>query len=147
MQFTVTKKHFLIALFTAITVSTFGQQHKADSLTALVNEMARSNVYETSYTVGYAGTVSKQYERFQQLVAFATEQQLLSLAQKHQNAVVRLYSLQALKRRKVAISPQLNRQFINDKTIVKMLNGCVGDEKPLNVLFEQELEPAPDLAN
>jgi hypothetical protein len=144
MRYIRAKKFFFIILFTTLTSISFGQGRQADSLAKLVTEMARHNVYEASYTVGYGGVVSKQYQRFEALTALATEQQLLFLAEKNKNAVVRIYAFQALKR-KGAIPEQLKVQFSNDKTIVRILSGCFGDDKPLNVLFEQELKSPLDL--
>ena len=74
----ITNKFIFTALFTVSVVFTFSQRHQADSLTTIVTAMEKSNVYEASYTIGYAGTVSKQYQRFEQLAALATEQQLLT---------------------------------------------------------------------
>jgi hypothetical protein len=143
----IRKKFFLATLF-AISISfSFGPQRQADSLTMIVTAIARSNVYEASYTVGYRGVVSKQYLRFEQLMNLATEQQLLTLTEQHKNAVVRLYALQALKRRKVAISERLKRQFHDDKAVVKVLKGCVADERPLSVLATQDLKSPFELSN
>jgi hypothetical protein len=69
------------------------------------------------------------------------------LAEQHKNAVVRLYALQGLKRRKANIPEQLRRQFREDKTVVRVLKGCVGDEKPISVLFEQDLKSPYDLSD
>lgn len=58
------KATFLPFILLAIGTFTFGQKQKTDSFTTVVREMANSNIYEVSYTVGYAGTISKQYQRF-----------------------------------------------------------------------------------
>jgi hypothetical protein len=57
-----------IVLFTLLSVTItflFGQKQKNDSLTSLLKAMASSNIYEVSYTAGYAGSVSNQYLRFE----------------------------------------------------------------------------------
>lgn len=146
MQF-IRKTLFIITLSTASTILSFGQQRQADSLTALVTAMAHSNIYESSYAVGFAGSVSKQFQRYEQLKALATDQQLLNLAEHHKYAVVRLYALQALKKRKVVIPEELMRKFSHDKTLVKTLNGCTGDEKPLNELLNQDLKSPFELSD
>jgi hypothetical protein len=143
----IRKALFFICLSTASTVSTFAQQGQEDSLTLIVSAMAKSNIYEASYTVGFTGTVSKQFQRFEQLTALATDEQLLTLATYHRNAVVRLYALQALKKRKHAVPEPLQRQFRNDKAVVRVLKGCIADEKPLNELFEQNLKSPFDVSD
>jgi hypothetical protein len=143
----IRKKFFLATLFALSIGFSFGQQRQEDSLTMIVAAIARSNVYEASYTVGYRGMVSKQYQRFEQLIDLATEKQLLALVEQHKNAVVRLYAFQALKARKVAISEKLKRQFHDDKTVVKVLKGCVADERSLSVLATQDLKFPFDLSN
>ena len=94
---------FCLYFFTAF--ASAQQQQQNDSLAIIVSEIESSNIYETSYTVGYGGTVSRQYLCFKQLSQLATENYLSELALKHSNAVVRLYAYQALKR-KVATIPE-----------------------------------------
>jgi hypothetical protein len=58
---------------------------------------------------------------------------------------VRLYAWQGLKNRKAVIPEQLFHQFSNDRTVIKVLKGCIANEKPLNVLYQQELTSSFDL--
>ena len=139
----IQKTLFFIGWFTA--VATSAQELPKDSLTALISDMACSNVYEASYTVGFTGEVSKQIQRFERLTTLATEQQLLTLAETHRNAVVRLYAFQALKKGRKVIPGPLLQQFRNDRTVVRELKGCVAKEKPVNLLFEQDLKSPYDL--
>lgn len=113
----------------------------------MVTAIANRNVYEVSYTVGFAGTVLKQYLRFKQLLSLATEQQLTYLAAQNKNAVVRLYALQALRQKHIDISDNLLAQFEHDKTIVMTLNGCNGDKKTVSELAKQNLQFAYHLTN
>ena len=114
----------LLILFTGTARSSYGQIN--ESLEKVVQEIAISNIYEVSYTVGFAGSVSEQYLRFNKLLSLATEQQLTDMAAQNKNAVVRLYALQALRQKHVKIPDNLLKQFQNDQTIVRLLNGCNG---------------------
>jgi len=144
---TTKKAFFLITLFIMTGIFSFGQRQSNDSLTTVIKAIANSNIYEVSYTVGYAGSISKQYQRFEQLLSLATEEQLLDLAAHNKNAVVRLYAFQALKRKKIKIPDNLIRQFQHDNTIVQMLKGCVGDKKSVNALVQQDIKSPYDLSN
>lgn len=144
---TLRKAIVLITLLSVTGTFSFGQKQKDDSLTSVVKAMANSNIYEVSYTVGYAGSVSKQYLRFEQLLTLATGQQLLALATNNKNAVVRLYALQALKRKKINIPDALIQQFQNDHTIVDMLKGCIANKKGVNILAQQDLKSSYGLSN
>ncbi len=99
----------------------------------IVFEMAEYNKYESQY-VGFAATKSKQYNRFEELLATATSEQLLSLAADHQNAVVRVYAFKALRQRKAAISPALSEKFKADQSKVTMVMGCVHGTKTVSSL-------------
>jgi hypothetical protein len=109
-----------------------------ERLLKIVDEMSQSNVYEMSYTVGFAGSLSKQYERFNQLVASATSEQLLDYAQSHTSPVVRLYAFQALKHQKVAIPEAIVQRFKVDTTTVATLRGCEGGRQQVRMLAAQD---------
>ena len=123
----------------------FGQ--KPNLLNSTVNEIAKYNIYETTNTVGYANVISKQYQRFELLISLATEEQLTNLATHNKNAIVRLYALQALKRKKINISSVMRQQFQNDITIVETLEGCLGDKKSVHMLAMQELKAPVSFSN
>ena len=123
----------------------FGQ--KPNLLNFTVNEIAKYNIYETTNTVGYANVISKQYQRFELLISLATEEQLTNLATHNKNAIVRLYALQALKRKKINISSVMRQQFQNDITIVETLEGCLGDKKSVHMLAMQELKAPVSFSN
>lgn len=144
---TLKKVAFFVMLLLVTGTLSFGQKPNSDSLATIVKAIAKSNIYEVSYTVGYAGTISKQYQRFEQLLSLATQEQLMDIAVNNKNAVVRLYALQALKRKKINIPDSLIQQFQNDHTIVEMLKGCFGDKKRVNLLAQQDLKSPYDLSN
>lgn len=144
---TITNRILFLTLFSVTTLFCFGQKETNHSMKRIVSAMAKNDVYEVSYTVGFAGSVSKQYLRFKQLLSLATEQQLTYLAAKNKNAVVRLYALQALRRKHANIPNILLEQFQNDKTIVTTQNGCNGDKETVNELATQNLMFPNDLTN
>lgn len=143
----VYKQPILLFVFTMSTAFAFGQKQKHNSLAYVVNAIAESNVYEISYIVGYAGIISKQYQRSQLLSSLATEQQLLDIAAHHKNAVVRLYALQVLRQKKIPVPEALLQQFQNDHTNIKVLKGCEADEKSVNALYGQDLNFSFTLEN
>ena len=135
------QKLIILTILSLVTGNiSFGQKPKNDSVAIIVTGIANTNIYEVSSTVGYAGSLSKQYQRFEGLSSLATEQQLLDLASRNENAVVRLYALQALKQKKINIPEVLVEQFNNDRTIVTMLKGCIGNKKTVNELAKQNLK-------
>ena len=112
-----------------------GQNLQFNSIGLVVFEMAQHNIYE-SKTIGFTGLQSKQYQRFQQLLSIATTDQLIDLATNHHNAVVRLYSFQALHQKKITIPEKLSAQFENDKTMIDVYRGCVRETKSIsNIAF------------
>lgn len=133
------KTSFILFAFLLSTVSIFGRSLESDSLRALVKEIEQSNTYEMSAKIGYAGAESKQYLRFERLVRLATHSELIELAGAHKNAVVRLYALQALKRRDLSIPAELLQQFERDHTTVMTVNDCVVDNQPVSALAQTNL--------
>ena len=127
---------FIIHL-TLISVS-FGQAAKHDEVTKIVNEIATTNRYDESYTIGIGGIISTQYQLFQQLAQLATPQQLVDLIN-HKNAVVRLYAYQALRRKKVKISEGIMTDFANDRTLITVLRGCIMEQQPVSMLINHKL--------
>lgn len=133
---------FLLILFSSSTLYSIGQEKSNDQLKSLISQIAKSNVYEMSDQIGVAGSPSKQLERFSKLISLSTEQQLVELASKNTNAVVRLYAFQALKQKNIVIPTALQKQFQNDQTIVTTLTGCIGREATVQALSKQILKPA-----
>ena len=111
----------LIALF-SISLS-HAQNENFEALPMVVFEMAAHNIYE-SETIGIANAKSKQFARYQQLVAKASEEQLLELTA-HTNAVVRLYAYQALRAKGGPIPNDIQQKFKDDTTSVQSMQGCV----------------------
>jgi len=131
-------KPFLLCASMIIASCSFclGQDTASPSLALLLMEMAAHDRYESG-RIGFAATKSKQYERFEQLAAVATPEQLLDLAANHKSGVVRLYALQAMQKQKIHIPESLQAQFKNDTTRVKIFIGCVMNTKPISALIRE----------
>jgi hypothetical protein len=108
-----------------------------DPIKKIVREIAKSNVYEISTTVGYSGTPSQQAIRYQQLLKSATIAQLTELATTHKNAIVRLYAFCALVNKSRDVPQTVINQFRNDKTIIAVLNGDIAENTPMNIMAER----------
>lgn len=132
------RSFFLPLIFSILVLSGHSQNQSDDHLKTVIQEMAVHDLYETSRTVGFAGTVSKQYQRFQQLMTLPTEH-LTELA-RHRNAVVRLYAFQALKKKNADIPSILFDRLMNDRTLITTLNGCISDKKMVSELARQDLK-------
>lgn len=126
---------FCVSILLAASTLCLGQDKQQPPLALILMEMAAHDRYEFG-SIGFAAQKSKQYERFEQLTAIATPEQLLDLAANHKSGVVRLYAYQALHRRKVKIPEPLTIQFKNDTTAIRIFMGCIMDTKPINTLVQ-----------
>lgn len=143
MNTTITYEKIIKAIVFALLLllnhqSTFSQTAINDSLNIIVAEIDSSNVYEMTYTVGYAGSISKQYLRLQKLSDMASEKKLTDLALNYHNPVVRLYALKALKRF-FSIPEHIALTFSNDKSLVNTLSGCYGGISSVSSLAREIL--------
>ncbi len=118
------------------------QKMNNNSLKNAIKEIANLNIYETTCTVGYANITSSQYLRFNILTTFATNKELITLAWKHKNPVVRLYSFQALKKRHVEIPASLITKFKADENEVISLQGCLAENTMVNKLSSEIFLPS-----
>lgn len=125
-------KH-LFAVLLSITFCCTAFSHPAfDSVNQIATEMAKQKVYESTI-VGFAATPSVQNVRLNKLIQIASDKELYALA-KHKNAVVRLYALRAIISKKLMVSPELKADYLNDKSVVVTLNGCIGNKSSVNVI-------------
>ena len=135
-------KIHLLFLFLATGFNSFAQKENTNTLSNAIKEIAHFNVYETTCNVGYAGTTSSQYQRFNLLTSLATTQQLIMLATKHKNPIVRLYSFQALKKRNIDIPASLADKFKSDQDEVISLQGCLAENTKVNLLTNEIIFPS-----
>lgn len=103
----------------------------------ILKEISKHNIYEYK-TVGIAGTISKQYLRYEQLARVATIDELLQISKDYKNAVARLYAFQSLKLRGFVIPKDLQKQFDSDKTEIHTLNGCLGNISKVAELSKED---------
>jgi len=108
------------------------------SVTQLLNEISMHNMYEYQ-TVGIAGKLSEQYQRFEKLENMANVEELIYISKMNKNAVVRLYAYQGLKRKGVLIPKDLQEQFKNDLSEIQTLNGRFGTIFKVNQLSEENI--------
>ena len=135
----VSKPFLLCVSFVMTSCSlNIGQEDKQPPLALILMEMAAHDRYESG-SIGFTALKSKQNERFEQLISVTTADQLLDLAANHTNGVVRLYSYQALLRRKEAILEKPTRQFRNDTTKIRVFIGCIMDIKPISALIQGQI--------
>jgi len=124
----------ILVLMCAAVKFASAQKGNPESLPVLIENLARYNVYETSEMIGFAGSISRQYARYQQLGKVATIAELEDLAGNHKNPVVRLYALQALRHKLKVIPPALLEKFKQDYTVVVTMHGCIAGKLPVNQL-------------
>lgn len=113
------------------------QAQISSAVSEIVKEIASHNIYE-SRTVGIAGKLSAQYQRYEKLAKTASSDELIQISTNHENAVVRLYAFQALKFRGVAIPKDLQKKFSQDKAEVQTLDGCFGDVSTVGKLSKEK---------
>jgi hypothetical protein len=135
------KQAIFLAILCLPVFATAMAQQKNNALKGLLKAIAHANTYESGYTIGYAGSVSKQYQRFGQLRQLATGRQLAHLAARHKNAVVRLYALQALRQGNMPVGQSLALLFQHDHAMVLVLDGCTGSRRTVHELAEEYLLP------
>ncbi len=111
----------------------------SDPVKKIAKEIAKANVYEYPVNAGVAGTVSQQNIRYEELLKTATNDDLIRLATKHKNAVVRLYAYRAIVQRLKEIPKDILEQFNNDTSIVITLRGNVSGKTSVNKIAESFL--------
>lgn len=128
-------KKLTITLFIVVFSISYSSAQNFDlrTIDMITFEMAEHNIFETE-EIGFAASKSKQFQNYLQLQEKATDEQLLDLAAHHYNAVVRLYSLQAINTRKINIPNELAEKFKKDKTSVTIQQGCIRSIKSFSYL-------------
>lgn len=94
----------------------------------IVKEMAKYNVYVFADGIDESGKFPDQESRYRELVKIAGADDLIALASKDKNPVVRLYAYKAIVRQFSKIPADLFEQFSNDKSMVKTLRGKVEEK-------------------
>lgn len=127
-------------LFLFSTVNGEGQVRIRKTVTRIAKAIARQDTYDESVSFGFAGTESKQWERFEDLLKTASAPELLKLAGHDRHAIVRIYALKALKTKGVKIPSSLVAQFSEDHSRIQTRDGCIGGEQTASELAGVILE-------
>lgn len=98
----------------------------------IVKEIAKTNVYDFTANAAPTGTVSQQNSRYLELLQTANIEDLVKLATKHKNRVVRLYAYRAIVQKSKSVPPGILDQFTNDTTIVSTIRGGIKDKTAVN---------------
>ncbi len=101
----------------------------------MINEIAANHLYERTCIVGYSGRVSRQMQLFQEVMSSASKTTLTGIALRNNNAVVRLYAFQGIKRKAKIISEAVSKIFNSDSSEVITLTRCFGNKKLVRSLF------------
>ena len=105
----------------------------AQDLSVLVEKIAEVNEVQDAH-IGYAGSPSKQYERFELLKSKATIKQLIDLTN-HKNKVVACYASWGLIDKGYAHLDQLLNKFLENDHNVSTFSGCLKGSDPISSEF------------
>ncbi|MDO7876468.1 hypothetical protein Q5H93_17115 [Hymenobacter sp. ASUV-10] len=89
--------------------------------------------------VGRGGVETEQYRRYKQLLALATDAELLTLTD-HRSPAVRCYAYQSLCQRNSLSVLSTLRKHECDTTMIKARVGCFGLYMPVIVSMKQDFE-------
>lgn len=136
------KKYLFLAIFCCMNnlmiaspkINNFFKTTNSDPVKRIVKEIAKSNIYDYITTAGIAGTLSKQNILFDELLKTADNEDLIKLATKNKNAVVRLYAYRAIVQKFKEVPKDILDQFNNDTSPVNTMRGGITDKKPVNVI-------------
>ncbi len=111
----------------------------SDPVKKIVKEIEKANIYEYTATVGFAGTASQQNIHYEELLKTASTDELIKLATKNKNAVVRLYAYRAIVQKFKEVPKDILNQFNNDTSVVNTLRGCIAEKTTVKVIAESLL--------
>ncbi len=112
-----------------------------DGVKNIVFEITSNNIFESSSTVGVAGTKSGQNALQIKLEHIASNSELIELAESDSNGIVRLYAIMSLVHSNTEIPKGLIEKFENDYSTVILLNGCIADYVTVSQVFKQKIYP------
>lgn len=101
-------------------------------LKKIVRRIAKANVYVVTSLNSNNKAVSDQELNYQNLLKVASPEELSDLAASDKNAIVRLYAFKALMETVKDAPKNIFVQFMNDATLIKVINGSRSEMKPLN---------------
>lgn len=94
------------------------------ALKNIVDGLEEGNRVESSH-IGFAGSPSSQWAKYEQLKKIATNDQLIALTD-HKNPTVRCYAFQALAAKRSDKTFSVLLKHLNDTSIIQTQSGCIG---------------------
>ena len=101
-------------------------------LRKIVRRIAKANAYVVTSLNNNNKAVSDQELNYRDLLKVASPEELSDLAASDKNAIVRLYAFKALMETEKDAPKNIFEQFMNDATLIKVINGSRSEMKPLN---------------
>jgi hypothetical protein len=105
----------------------------------IVKGIAKDNVLKGE-AVGYAGTRTDQWDRYEKLKKDATNTELLTLTDNH-NAVVRCYAFQALATKKEIDVFPVVLKHLSDTSTIETFFGCIVSSQTVGDYFVEVVTP------
>ena len=109
-------------------------------LATIVARISQNGNYESPY-VGFAGSYSEQYKNYDNLLASATDQDLLLLV-KDESPAVRIYAFKALLAKNLELAASIFKDLKSDKTDIFTLEGCIGGQATVSSLATRFMKNA-----
>ena len=104
----------------------------ANPLKKLIKQLAKANVFDATPLRVSNKVVSEQESLYKELINLATPDQLTEMATSNKNGVVRLYAFRALMEKVKDAPGNVLQQFMNDTTLIRVINGSSSEMKPMN---------------
>ena len=97
----------------------------------LVKALMRKSGSVNSYSIGYAGEVSQQFQRFVFLITYLNTDEFLELT-KDTSICLRIYAYAGLTYNRYKKIATIKDQFQHDSTLVPYMAGCLGGNVKAN---------------
>lgn len=108
----------------------FSMTIQETSVKKIVKRIEKVNMYVV--TPMNSKNISDQERNYVDLLRTASIEELTQLAADHKSAVVRLYAFRALMESVKDAPKHIFEQFMNDTTLIKVINETRSETKPLN---------------
>ena len=122
---TIKRKLLVYLLLVPVAYSCTQAQNKPvrPVITDIVNKISAYNIVDAA-GVGIAGVKTEQYERFENLIKYATIDELVSLTD-HKSPTVKAYSFWALSKRKFPGLSLIVKKHAADSSTFRFFSGCL----------------------
>ncbi len=126
-------------LFTCFCKSDASQIFAADPIKKIAREIAKANVYEFAAAPTADRKSTDQNNRYEVLLKTAGDADLIELATKNKNAIVRLYAYRAIVQKFKEVPKNILDQFANDQTMVSTMRGAIEEKMTVSKIAESFL--------